>query len=708
MPLRYADDIYDSIESFRTQNAANLPEGAPFVQWLSEIFKSYWECHSEDRLPEIDYNIKRYENQTVEDFYDESDGTSTENKNLFKGSIIPEVIRRLVAFVVKENPRPENDYLMVKDYEFLARYIIPTLDAKWLEKLADSGAVVQNQNTGQWVLHNPKGFKELINKINDQDFLRWWRDNMGIVKYLLVKYAFLCHEAWIQMRIVDGVEGKEIVAEHVHSQNVINDPSASCLRDRICYFHVKRLPQHDVEKMYGLSKGTLECDSKFSDLAKGISAGEENPDKIYKIKRVLLTQAFLRDNRKVKINMPDGGVEEVPAYPYGRIITFVPNQGQHDYGIYILDDEANRYVEFPVQHLIFDPKDEIHGRPLVRDIINLSQLANECMQQAIANLRVMGNGKTITTKENINDLDNVGNEIGEKIFVKDPSDLTFHMPGGITAEAQGLYQFYEFMARRIMGIEEFNDMKDHGNVVSGKAMQIFTNKFDRLMSTTMEHYADMLMRVSRLYFSMKMETMVAGSYIYLDGERMVLPFDMNMFVDGITTYLSADTIMPKDEVSKKNIIMALAGMPAEDGMPYLTSSYVLDNVELDDKEKALRQRQEAGGMQQQLMQAQQAIEQLQMQLQQIGGEYQSLQKEHQDAQHKITIEQLKSQTAIAIQQMKDQGMGQRDELSQQIKLIVTNQNNQTKTMNEFIKANALVKVAATSANTGRSNETDSE
>ena len=706
MPLDYADEIYDSIESFRTQNAAKLPEDAPFVQWLSEIFKNYWECHVQDRIPEILYNIKKYENQTVEDFYDETDGSSVENKNLFKGSIIPEVVRRFVSFVVKENPRPENDYNMVQDYGLIARYLFPTWPQWVKEGLVKSGAVVQNPQTGELVFQNPKGFKEWINKVLDGEALLWWRVDMNIVKYLLVKYAILCHEAWFQMRIVDDIDGKKIVVEHVHSQNVVNDPSATCLRDRICYFHIKPMLQYDVEKIYGLSKGTLECDSKFSELSKNIATGEEDPDRIYKIKRVLLTQAFLRDNRKAKVMGQDGIMNEVAAYPHGRIITFVPNQGQHDYGIVILDDEANRYLEFPVQHLIFDPKDEIHGRPLVRDIMNLSQLANECMQQAIANLRLMGNGKLITTKENMVDLENMGNEIGEKVFVKEPNDLQFHMPGGITAEAQGLYQLYEFMARRIMGIEEYNDMKDPGNVTSGKAMQIFSNKVDRLMSTIMNHYAEMLIRFSRLRFSMSMETLVAGAKIYVDGERQTLPFDMRMFVDGINTYIAPDTLMPKDEVSKKNLILALAGMPAEDGLPYVTSAYVLDNVELDDKEKALRQREEAGGMRTQLMQAQQAIEQLQGQLQQLGGEYQKLAQEHQAAQHDMVIEQVKSQTALQLQSMKDQGMGQRDELSQQIKLVVTNQNNQTKTLNEFIKANAMVKVAATSANTGRSSETD--
>lgn len=681
--------IFKTIEDFKFADAEKLRDDHEFHEWLSEQFKTAWTVHLNTVIPEVNYNLNKFDNAVVEDYFDESDGSMEDNKHLFSGAMIPEKVRRLVSFLVKENPKPEIDPHMREGYEMMVARAFPFWPDWTKREIMESGGAEFNPETEEIEFTNPEGFKDWFNKLIDNNWGAWWKyGNMSRLKYILAKWAILAHEAYIQLRIVDFPENTRIIAEHIKSQNLLKDPIATTLHERRIFFHIKPVLISDVAQEYGIDKKRLKPASGFSEMMDNITA-ETPEDAKYKFAQVIVAQAFFKDMRKINVGAEDN-FEEVLAYPNGRIITFVPDQDTKT-GILILDDGANIFSSFPILELILDPTDELHGRPLVRDIINIANLANEVMQQGIANLRAMGNSKIIYEEGAFVDEDEVSNIIAEKIQVTGGVESIKFMPppAAITGEAQTLYAFFEQMARQATGVDEIAEGKRPGDIISGKALQILQSAVSQLMQLSVNAYADCLTRIATLWLSM-------APYVYTKGKRIVtgatlkesheMPFNLGDFLAGGEIFISPDTIMPRDDVSRKNLVIALAGMTAEDGGPYLPRKYVLKKLDMEDLPEAMKDIQEAGDMQQRLQQAEQALEQADQQLEEAGKEIDKANQERDSAVEKIKGQVVSGQFTLEEQRRKDDGMNLRAELDGKIAVLNKRIDQQTKIIVEQIKS----------------------
>lgn len=680
-------EIFKTIEDFEFKDAEKLREDNEFLEWLSEQFQTAWSIHLDTVIPEVTYNVNKYKNEVVEDYYDESDGSMEDNKHLFSGAMVPEKVRRLVSFLVKENPKPEIDPNMREGYEIRAQQAFPFWP-DWVKKgIIESGGAQIDQETGQAVFTDPEGFKDWFNKLLDNIWGSWWKyGNMQTVKYLLAKWGILAPEAYIQLRIVNFPENPEIIAEHIKSQNVLKDPIATTPHDRRVFFHIKPMQLSDISIEYDIPKSRLKPSGGFSEMMDDIT--EDPPDEAkYKFAQAIVAQAFFKDTRKIKIGTEDG-FEEVAAYPNGRIITFVADQDTET-GILILDDGANIFPTFQIQHLILDPHDELHGRPLVRDILNVANLANEVMQQGIANLRAMGNCKILFEEDALVNEEELSNIVAEKIPVTNLGGVDFKPPpAAITAEAQALYAFLERVAEQNTGVGEVGEGKRPGDIISGKALQILQSAVSQLMQLSVNAYADCLTRVATLWLSM-------APYVYTKGKRIrtgatlkeshALPFNIGDFLDGGEIFISPDTVMPRDDVSRKNMILGLAGMTAEDGMPYVPRKYVMKQLDMDDLPEAMKDIEEAGSMRQQLQQAQQQLEEQKQQLQEAGKEIEQSQAERDSAVEKMKGQVVSGEFKLIEQQMKDQGMNLRAEFDGFVATTNKRIDAQTKIIVEQIK-----------------------
>ncbi len=676
-------EIFKTIEDFKFKDAEKLREDDEFLEWLNEQFKTAWSIHMDTVIPEVEYNLKKYDNKTVEDYFGESDGSWQDNKNLFSGAMVPEKVRRLVSFMVKENPKPEIDPNMREGYEQTVARQFPFWP-DWVKKgIVESGGAQIDEETGDAVFTDPAGFKDWFNKLLDNIWGSWWKyGNMQVVKYLLAKWGILAPEAYIQLRIVNFPENPKIIAEHIKSQNVLKDPIATTPQDRRVFFHIKPMQLSDISIEYDIKKSRLKPSNSFSEMMDNITSDTPDDAK-WKFKQAIVAQAFFKDTRKIKIGTADD-FQEVSAYLEGRIITFVADQDTQT-GILILDDGANIFPGFQIQHLILDPTDELHGRSLIRDILNISNLANEVMQQGIANLRAMGNGKILYEEGALVNEEELSNIIAEKIPVVNLGGVDFKPPpGAITSEAQQLYAFLERAAQQITGVGEVGEGKSPGDIISGKALQILQSAVSQLMQLSVNAYANCLTRVATLWLHM-------APFVYTKGVRVrtgatlkeshAMPFNLGDFLDGGEIFISPDTIMPRDDVSRKNMIIALADKQSADGGDYIPREYVLKNLDFDDLPELMKDIEENGGLRQQLQQQQQALEEIQQQLQEAGKEIEKSQAERDSAVEKMKGQVVSGQFMLEEQKRKDEGMNLRAEfdgiiatqnkrIDQQTKIIV--------------------------------------
>ncbi|MCP4527475.1 MAG: hypothetical protein GY833_16400 [Aestuariibacter sp.] len=669
-PKSAPDERYQTVEDFQAKDASRVKEDSPLLQWLSDQFNMGWKIHRDEDLPEIEYNLEKYGNNTVNDYFGDGEGTEEGNKHIFSSSMIAEKTRRIVSFLVKENPKPDIDPIFIEGYEYKVGQMWPQLP-DWIKQgIAEHGGAEPDPQTGELIYSNPAGFKEWFGELIDGIFRSWWRQgNMSTFRYLCAKWSVLCPESYGMLRLVfdEATQEQTIVAEHIKSQNIVKDPTATTVIDRRVYFHVKPQLLADVIMDYDLQKDKLVADSEFSEQFEAFSGeNEDDSDARRGIEQVLVVQAFLKDRRKIKIGFEDD-FEEVAAYPTGRLMTFVPNQNTES-GIFVLDDAPNAFSDFPVQQLILDPEDELHGRALVRDIIRISNLADEVMQQGIANLRAMGNAVILHTEGAFTEPENVSNEIATKIEINSMGDVEFkHPPSGISSEAQVLHSYLEGVARQITGVEEVAEGKKPTDIMSGKALQLLTSQVSQLMQLIVNHYAEFLTRLGKVWASMAPYVFEAGTRILygdIDGKRewRELPFGLDEFMNSCEVYIDAETIMPKDELSKKNLLLSLAEVQASDGGPLVPAEYLLDGLDVENAEAIKRAINERNLLMQQMQQMQQQLEQATQAAQQSGQQVQQLSEENQKLNETLLTKQVDGQLRLIDTQMKNEGMNLRQQM----------------------------------------------
>lgn len=675
------------IEQFRVENAEKLKDDHDFLRYLRDMHDVFYENH-EKKFKEIEYNWKMYDNDAPFDNFDEQTDFE-EIKKTFSSGLVAQITDRFCAILTSQNPKPNVNPVMAEGfYDNFIEMIKPDettgepgLPDEWMAWVAENGALQFDEN-GMVVGVDKDLLQEWFNSLSDMLFSDYMVESNYSVKIdILAKWASLTEKGWWKTRICETGEFPRLEIESVETQNVMDDPAATSRDTREAVIHIKPMRLSRAEQLFDLKPGTLKPCEKYS-MRKDSPNWDDLPEsEKYKIPRVLVSEFCLRDDTSIDI---EG--EKIMLYPSGRIITAITGQDSQ-LGMLVVKDQKNDFSDWPIQDLLLKPKNEIFGKPPIRDIIYFQNILDEDIQLQVKNMRMTGSNKFIYEDGSVDDIENLSNDVGEKIKVSHMGGIDYKPGVSIDGAALNFALFVKQFARDTSGVQEATEGKKPSDVQSGRALQVLQNAVDKLFRPASQRLEDFLNRVFSIWGSV-------APFIYTEGRKIrygddlkqiaVLPFDLSIFIDSFDVFISSGTMLPRDELSHINMLISLASTPAEDGLPIIPRKFLLEELKIEGRAKIEKQIQDRLATDQKMQEMMQQMQMLSEQNEKLQGAVEQISQENMGMKIKMAGSEIKTQAGLQQQAMKEQGMAQRQQMDGQAKVAVEQTRGQYDLLKETI------------------------
>ena len=496
-----------------------------------------------------------------------------------------------------------------------------------------------------------------INFIVDSSVDDWWEKNdFSTLLDVLVKNASIDSKAWIKLRFNDK---DEIVAEVIKECQVFADPEATLPQEREYIFFCKTVSTDYIKREYDFDASP---DSDVSEKYQSVISTES----VYKTKNVKLVEAYIRCGNK--------------------IVTYITGQDAYN-GIEILDVQDNPYSDFPIIDFIPDKLSMTEGLPYSRDLAPFQIMDDKTVQQGFWNYQMVGNSKIIYEPSALINPKDLSNQIAQKIAVRDGGGVQFFPGINTTNESMGLHSIIQQMGRDKTGMHEISEGKTRGRIESSKAVVVVDDIIQRRLKPILRSLEGTLKRIFLIWGEMFLQVHKKDTPLRvgrnLRTERR-LPFALASMIETLVVSIDRDTKLPKDSQNMANMMLTLAGTPAEDGRPYVPRSVVLDYLELENKDEILAEFNVQSELKNQLEQAGNMIAQCQEQLAQFQKAAQVLNEENEQLKMEKMAGSMKLQGQMILEQQKRSGINSTEEMriegDRQIEMIKAEMKKNTQAM----------------------------
>lgn len=675
--MREAHDekIQTVISDFRRRQSAKSMENSEFIRRISEDYE-YCFDEQEKKNKEIRWIKKLYDSEEAIDFFGQAvNQDEREMRKLFRSNFMAKATNIRAALMTDSRPKVVLKPIFREGAlaEFTSRM------QEWPEWV---------QQMVEFVGNDPELFFDLL---ADASLEQWWNKyKVPNTFYLMIKNAILSRKscAWVRLN-----ERGDIGISYIDGEQVADDPDALIEEDRRFIFHTMIKDTREIERIFGLKKGEIEAEPKYSDVVGGqLGAFEDKAkaqgDKRLRRPRARLVVGYYKDEKTVevesdsvpmtddngeylydekgnlRVNPPEIG--EYKLYPNGRIIIFVC--GQND-KIRILADEPNELSGLPIPVFIPEPDTELDGRPIGRDLIPAQMLADKAVQQAVMNFEVVGNAKVFYVKNGITDAKYIDNQVGKKIPVSSTSDIKYEPGIPVVAEGMSLFAAFKNIAADESGIHEAAEGRRPAGVESGRAIISLIESVNKRMRPSIRFFEAFLEKVFTIWGELYLRIANEGFKISLGkGFKTVvaLPFKMSDYIDSFEIEVIEDSAVPKDAVTRANTALTLASLVFEDGKPGMDrlSIYELLGIENGEQIKmridnAIEREQQVQQMAQMIEQQQQQLAQAEQVINELAGENESVKQAANETFVKAEVDlqktQANAQTSILREQMRQEG-----------------------------------------------------
>ena len=676
-----AEGTVKVIEDFRIAKRKRDRNNHDFVAYVANMFKKCLQSE-EEKIAEYEYHKKLYDMEEAIDFFGQAK-TAEDFKKLFRSMLLSKATNSRSALVTDARPKITFNPIFKEN-----------AIAKFTQELQD-GAFPEWVSEAVQAAASPEAFFDYL---IDSYFKDWWQySKLRKTMYTGNKDAILASKSWFEVYRTD----KEVFVKNVPFVNVMEDTSTVYLDHRKEVFVTTVLSTRDIERKFKLKKGSLKGEPKYSEKLPNFRARDnvEKWNEKYSLPKARLVVGYFVDNTTVEwksepevvLNdsgetmydgdgqpiMTEGSENTVELFPSGRVITFVcgqddepsekVNRGNGDQGILIVKDEANRYSKFPVFDYIPEPETEVSGKPIARDLANNQMLADRSMQQAVLNFETVGNAKIFYKPNSITDMAKVSNSVAIKIPISEPRDVKYEPGVPTIAEGTALYSMFVSISRDLSGVHESAEGKRMPNIESGKAIGELVESVNRIMRPSVRFFEEMLVELFTVWAEMFLEIANTGMEFKLGEttlEIKTLPFNMGDYVDSFVIAIVEDSTIPKDELTKLNQAIMLAGMTFEDGMPGMDRRSLMEIMGIDNYEQIQTRLMEGMQIKEQMEQMQQVIQQQGEQMNQMNGVMQEVMAENDTYKDDINKELVKSQSDLIRTEMNNETSVQREVMQQ--------------------------------------------
>ena len=671
------DEKHRLLSDFSRTDFARAKDGDDEILFVSEKFDAAY-ANMIECADEVEYNTKLFENEYTPEIFSHAD-TEEDKRGVFKCGLVNQIISEEAAIITDVKPRKYVDPIFVENFHtvFLDWVLSQNLDQEVKRELVELGVIAVDERG----MINPDGInvplaKEYLNKTLD-DLFDWWRESRRLKTkaYLAVIHGGLAGKAWFRMFTQEN-RGRLDIELEVHSRlNVAEDPNAITRSGRKELYFVEKLHVREIENMFGLSKGSIQPDSRVSKKSDGWQPGD-SAFKKYEDPKARLVTMYARDE---SLEEAEDGFE-IPAYPFGREITFVCGQEEYAGGIKILKDRAYMYPMWPLVDYIPNPVTEIDGIPTARNVAPFEELRNEAVQLAVENFRATGSDRILHEDNAFHPEEeaNLNDEPGQRIRVQDLQAIHYQAATPSIEPGLAMAQFMLGGARDQTSIHETSSGKRQGEI-SGRAIENLQEGTNRRIRPRARFFEEAYREVAQLWAYMALDVYKVG-HPYRAGEQFKtlrrLPFNLSDFMVDAEVVIGEDSSVPKDKGFLAQLYMDLAKTPDEHGFPMMDSETIFEILEVPDKEKIRRRRDESRAMMQQMQQLQQQneeamgmIEQLQQQVEQAGEENLTLRIKAAGVDSRAQIATMSEQLKVVREQMRSDSTKQTEQIKGVYSLI---------------------------------------
>ncbi|MEW6203332.1 MAG: hypothetical protein AB1546_15240 [bacterium] len=560
-------------------------------QKLLKQLKDYFAVAREKVEPvheEIRYNREIYLNKKIKTYWGEPN--DDEKRQVFRSSLVASKIDTATAiqtdtrakiFISPESPPAE---------EFSAEITPPP------ELIPHSALRTPHSN-------NIDTLAQTINKVFDN----WWEENRTDEEnYKIVKEARTAGTAVAKIRWdADAKNGQgEVAFERIPVEDFYPDPDADDIENCRYCFQTKIITMQELKERYGEKAKDIEPDAEYSILHNDRKTDDVDDGLKYRIEKVRLTECYFKSaaeledrsdhpsppNPQSAFRTPHSAIR-TPHPQNGRLIVFA--------GSRILRDEPNPYPWFPFVKFTANPiPGSFWGKPDVRDLAPVQEIADMVMQQILANMKIVGNAKVIYEEGSLVDPDALSNLVGEMVRVTNLGGVRFIPAQPAAADGYAIYDRMLILADEISGIHDVSEGRRPVNVISGKAVINLQEGTNRKFRPSARFFEGFLKKAAEKILYLMLQHYKKGRIYRFGNERRLtgrLPIDLKDLNITFDITVGSNTSLPADKESRANLAVTLLQTRAEDGLPVVDRRYVLEQLELPGHEEVLK-RLEAGNM----------------------------------------------------------------------------------------------------------------
>lgn len=387
---------------------------------------------------------------------------------------------------------------------------------------------------------------------------------------------------------------EDVKVDVVQPEDFLVDPAATSIEDARWCFHKTWLTAFELAQRHPENHAEILAAVIDTDDAADSAAADKRARKGL----VCIVESYFRDDTAITVNSvraeidPETGAArdihetiETRKYPTGRRVTFIarPDDPRHD-GIIILKDEPNPYFTFPFA--VFTPKTvswSRHGRNAATPLRTLQWMDDQVWQQGMANVKAAGNAMLVVEEGALVNEEAIDNTIMQLVKVTHQGGI--HVLGAkpILGDIASMHMQISADADRISGVNATSEGRGSGSVSSGRAFQILSENTNRKVLPAKDCFRDFKQRQARLMASIMLDLGVRGLALRVsddDALPVKLPFDLVDVTSAIDVRVDGQSDFPVDPVSRFNMMVKIAEMRDENGVPYIDRKGMLEVLKI--------------------------------------------------------------------------------------------------------------------------------
>jgi hypothetical protein len=636
------------LEDFTVRDASTLSEDHEMLRWLSDTFERDYKKCIDDRKDEILGHRNLFENKDIPDYwnlYADDDGEEDKSDYLYGSGEANKFINSISSIITDSRPKVYLTPIFSENFDEIFSELVKELPKDIQEHLAQIGQEVGNPSAAA---------KEWVNQVCDALYNAWAeKANVKQKYFLLVQRSKIDSESYIKTR-PSHIEAGEIEQEIVSNLNICFDTDATTWREIKHLCHIDKKHVRDIERKFKLPKGTITPAPEYS-------RGYDKDTDSYQVPNALVVEMYLRDASVVPGT-------DTAKYPYGRKITFVPNQNEDCGSIYVISDEPWTLRKWPFAKLMASPDNELFGISPMRHIGRLQHSYDKAGQLMVANLFSFGTDK-LFYEEGAFEENKPTNGIGETIALRSQGKqlIDYHKANPSVEASLMVMGDVRNTIRNQTRLFESTEGTLSRSQLSGKAISGMREASLTRFRPDSRFFEEVVRESGYDWCQLAIALYKKGKEYYHDGEQRQLYFDLSDLIWDFQVEVAEDSSLPRDPSFQAETILNLANNP---NLSVEQVRLITHTLKLDNAEEITAQFERQIGIKQKMEQAAQEIQRLQEISEQFSKENQKIKEENMNMKLQLLADVEKGNVALKVEESR----AKRDMTKQRTDLVIAEMN----------------------------------